>query len=140
MAGITGPIPKRSDERIRRNKVEPVDKVTAIGTVVPPRLAVENPHQIVRDIYNSMKTSAQSKYYEDSDWAYANFTLVFCDHLLKSSRPSGQLLATVQSMLTELLLTEGARRRVRLEVERNTGQADVLDVAHLFRQRLLENK
>jgi hypothetical protein len=39
-------------------------------------------------------------------------------------------------MLTDLLLTEGARRRVRLEVERNQSEAAVLDVADMFRARL----
>jgi hypothetical protein len=64
--------------------------------------------------------------------------LHFADVLLKSSRPSGQLLSTVQTMLTDLLLTEGARRRVRLEVERNQSEAAVLDVADMFRARLAQ--
>jgi hypothetical protein len=41
-------------------------------------------------------------------------------------------------MLTDLLVSEGARRRVRLEVERSSESegAAVLEVADLFRQRL----
>ena len=136
MAGY-GPVPKRSSERIRRNKPDiPIGTITAIGSVLIPPLAVNDPHPIVSEIYESMQTSAQAQYYEPSDWAYANFTLVFCNQLLKATRPSGQLLATVQSMLAELLLTEGSRRRVRVEVERNQVAGEVIDVAELFRARL----
>jgi hypothetical protein len=95
-------------------------------------------HPLVNELFLSLKDSAQSRFYEPSDWAYAKFTLHFADVLLKSSRPSGQLLSTVQTMLTDLLLTEGARRRVRLEVERNQSEAAVLDVADMFRARLAQ--
>ncbi len=138
--GVTGPVPKRSEDRIRRNKPDiPVEKVQAIGIVVAPPLGLDSPHPIIRDLYLSMKDSAQARFYEPSDWHYARLTLHFADLLLKSSRPSGQLLSTVQSMLTDLLLTEGARRRVRLEIERSSQSGgEVLEVADLFRQRLLQ--
>jgi hypothetical protein len=98
---------------------------------------MDDPHPLVVDLYLSLADSAQARYYEPSDWQYARFALHFADVLLKSSRPSSQLLASVQSMMTELLFSEGARRRVRIEVERsNPSGGDVLDVADLFRQRL----
>lgn len=138
--GVTGPVPKRSDQRIRRNKPDvEIETVRALGAVVVPEFDVPEAHPFVRELYLSMKESAQSRYFEPSDWAYAKFTLHFADVLLKSHRPSGQLLSTVQSMLTDLLVSEGARRRVRLEVERSGASGgDVLDVADLFRQRLAE--
>lgn len=135
--GTRGPIPKRSEERIRRNKLEvPIDKVPAIGPVDIPELGFIDPHPLVIDLYRSMSESAQAKYFEPSDWQYAKFTLHFADQLLKSPRPSSQLLAAVNSMLTDLLVSEGSRRRVRLEIERSESGGDVLDVADLFRQRL----
>ena len=42
-------------------------------------------------------------------------------------------------MLADLLVSEGARRRVRLEIERSESEGDVLDVADLFRQRLAQD-
>lgn len=135
---MPGPVPKRSDERIRRNKVEGLEKVTAIGVVTKPPLDMVDPHPITRDLYQSLSQSAQSRYYEPSDWQFARFVMTFVDNLLKSSRPSAQLLASVQSMLADLLVSEGARRRVRLEVERSDSGGDVLDVADLFRQRLAQ--
>ncbi len=135
---MPGPIPTRSDKRIRRNKPDvPIEKVTALGAVRVPALGMDDPHPLVVDLYLSLADSAQARYYEPSDWQYARFALHFADVLLKSSRPSSQLLASVQSMMTELLFSEGARRRVRIEVERsNPSGGDVLDVADLFRQRL----
>lgn len=136
--GLKGPIPKRSDERVRRNKDEALEKVQAIGVVRQPALGLDDPHPIVNDLYLSLKDSAQSRFYEPSDWEYARFCLYFADQLLKSRRPSAQLLASVQTMLTDLLVSEGSRRRVRLEVERSQSGGDVLDVADMFRQRLAQ--
>ena len=133
-----GPIPKRDDQRVRRNKPEvPTDKIEAIGLVEVPELGMPEAHPLVKDMYQAMRDSAQARFFEPSDWAYAKFTLHFADLLLKSSRPSGQILASVQSMLNELLVSEGARRRIRLEVERSSSSgAEVLDVADMFRRRL----
>jgi len=135
--GVRGPVPARSDQRVRRNKPDvPVDVVTAIGVVPIPDLGMDDPHPIVADLYLSLRVSAQSRYYEASDWAYAKFALHFADNLLKAARPSAQLLATVQTMLSDLLVSEASRRRVRLEVERNQSAGAVLDIADLFRARL----
>lgn len=134
-----GPVPKRSEERIRRNKLEvPIDKVSAIGNVQVPELDFVDPHPLVSDLYRSMRESAQSKYFEPSDWQYARLCLHFADQLIKSSRPSAQLLVTVNQMLSSLLVSEGDRRRVRLEIERSDAVGEVFDVADLFRQRLLQ--
>lgn len=134
-----GPVPKRSDERIRRNKVD-IDKITTIGTVYIPELGIDDAHEITNSLYESLSRSAQSRYFEPSDWAFARFVLVFADKLLKSQRPSGPVLATVHSMLGDLLVSEGARRRFRIEIERGaeSGGADVVDIATLFKQRLAQ--
>lgn len=136
--GTRGPVPKRSDQRIRRNKDDagPVEKITTAGTVDVPALGIDNPHPIITDLYESLAESAQARYYEPSDWAFARYTLHFADRLIKSNRPSSQMLAAVNSALTELLVSEGARRRVRLEVERDQDvPGDVVDLAEMFRQR-----
>ena len=138
--GERGPIPKRSEELVRRNKPDvPVDKVDAIGTVQVPDLDIENPHQMITDFYDSLRDSAQSRFYEPSDWVYARFTMHFANQLLYSSRPSSQLLAAVNQMLSNLLVSEGDRRRVRLEVERKTAGgegAKVVQMSDVLRERL----
>ncbi|GAB4584419.1 hypothetical protein Ntsu_22510 [Nocardia sp. IFM 10818] len=137
--GSRGPVPKRSDQRVRRNKDEvPVESVSALGTVKIPELGFDDPHPLIVDLFRSLSSSAQSKYYEPSDWQFARFTLHFANQLLKSGRPSAQLLAAVNQALTDLLVTEGSRRRVRLEIERNQSDGAVIDIADLFRQKLAE--
>jgi hypothetical protein len=135
---MPGPVPKRSDERIRRNKPEiPIDKIRTIAAYTPPVLDMDDPHPLTRAMYQSLLDSAQARYFEPSDWAYAKFTMRFVDGLLRSSRPSAIMLGQVNQMLTALLMTESERRRVRIEVERGKQQeAQVYDVAALFRQRL----
>ena len=135
--GARGPVPKRSDQRVRRNKLEvPIDKVEAIGAVVVPPLGFEDPHPLTEDLYRSLGESAQARYYEPSDYQVARSILHFLDLEFKKSRPSAQMVATVFGQLTDLLVSEGARRRVRLEVERAQSGGDVLDVAQLFKDRL----
>ena len=140
MASFTGPVPNRSDQRVRRNKdaVE-VEKVPVSGEVPVPELNIPDAHPFVVELYESMQISAQRKYYEPSDWAYAKTTLHFLNGLLLSSRPSAQMLAAVNSMLTQLLLTEGERRRVRIEVERSAStsqDATVISIADRFAEML----
>ncbi|MBM4592069.1 hypothetical protein GS454_01435 [Rhodococcus hoagii] len=134
--GDRGPVPKRSSERIRRNADEPIDTVEAIGPVDIPDLGFDDPHPMIVDFYKSLADSAQSRYYEPSDWQFARYTLHFANQLLKSGRPSAQLFAAVNANLTELLVSEGARRRVRLEIERNQAEGTVLDVAEMFRKQM----
>lgn len=137
--GQHGPIPNRSDQRVRRNTPDsPVDTITAIGPVSIPPLGIPDCHPLVSDLYESMKKSAQTRYYEESDWAYARVTLHFLNKLVWSSKPSSQMLASINSMLTSLLLTEGDRRRVRIEVERQLSGSDatVTPISELFRKRL----
>jgi hypothetical protein len=137
--GARGPVPKRSDQRVRRNKVEGgIDKVEAIGVVRAPALNIDGAHALTEDLYRSLSESAQSRFYEPSDYQMARSVLFFLDQQFKSSRPSAQMVQSLFSQLTDLLITEGARRRVRLEVERQQVGGEVLDVADMFRRRLSE--
>lgn len=137
--GTRGPIPHRSDQRVRRNQDEgPIEKISTIGPVRVPELGIAYPHQLVSDMYESLKDSAQSRYYEPSDWQYARLCMYLLNDMLSKERISSVMVASVNQMLTALLMTEGDRRRVRLEVERNqnAGGAKVLDIADLFKQQL----
>ncbi|GAB4588721.1 phage terminase small subunit [Nocardia sp. IFM 10818] len=136
--GTKGPIPKRSDQRVRRNKSDVgLAVVQAIGSFKIPELGLGDPHPLVADLYASLRHSAQSDYYEPSDWQQARLVCLLLDDLLKSGRMNGQVLSVVHSMMGELLMSEGARRRVRLEVERAGQAAEVVDVAEMFRQRMM---
>lgn len=135
--GTRGPIPKRSEERIRRNNDEvEITKIEAGGLVEQPLLGLDDPHPMIVDFWESLGDSAQSKFYEPSDWQFARFTLHFADQLVRSSRPSSQMLMAVNSSLTELLVSEGSRRRVRMEIEREQAKAQVVDIATMFQERM----
>lgn len=136
----SGPVPVRMDQRVRRNKPDvPVTKVPAIGVIPIPELGMADPHPLVKDLYQSLIDSAQSNFYEASDWSYARLALHFVDRLLKATKPSSEMLATVNSMLTGLLMTEGDRRRVRMEIERKPTadpSSEGATVADMFAARL----
>lgn len=122
---FSGPIPKRSEERIRRNIPDvPIQKVIAEGTVEAPGLGIDGPHPMILDFWRALRESAQTKYYEPTDWQFARFTLHFANKLLMSSKPSSQMLKEVNSALSNLLVTEGDRRRVRMEIERTNSTVD----------------
>lgn len=120
MARTTGPVPKRTTERRRRNKSEgaEVTTVTAAKQHVECPPAHDSWHPIARDWYDSLAKSGQAVFYEPSDWATARYVAEAMSRGLESSRFSAQLFAAVSSAMTELLTTEGARRRARLEIER----------------------
>lgn len=141
--GERGPIPERSDAVQRRNKPDtPVDKVPVFGAVVVPELGLKNPHPLTVDLYTSMKDSGQSKFYEPSDWESARIAMHFLDKLLKKANPSAMMLTTVNQMLSNLLLTEGERRRVRMEVERKPDgpAAPVLSLTDRFEAHLKQQR
>lgn len=118
---MPGPVPKRSDQRRRRNKQDvETQSVLRTGDVRIPSPA-EDWHPIAVEWFDSLKDSAVSQYYDTSDWATAKYVAEAMSRNLQGGRFSGQLFAAVMSAMTDLLTTEGARRRARLEIERNNG-------------------
>ena len=118
--GTRGPVPKRSSERRRRNKdggeTEAVEAKASGPVEQPP--ADETWHPIARDWYLALAVSGQARFYEPSDWATAQYVASAMSRNLEASRFSAQLFAAVASAMSNLLVTEGDRRRVRLEIER----------------------
>ncbi|WP_078323609.1 phage terminase small subunit [Mycobacteroides salmoniphilum] len=136
----TGPIPKRSDEKVRRNVGDPIDKVEVIGSVKVPELGLDNPHPLVEDLYRSMTESAQARFFEPTDWQIARFTLDQINKELNygvGAIPAMKLTAFNQ-LLASLLVTEGDRRRARIEIERKPGGPEgvVIDAQDQFKQWL----
>jgi hypothetical protein len=83
-------------------------------------------HPITKGFWDSLKDSGQALFYEPSDWMTALTALHILDRQLNSERGiSPTMVAAVWAMLTSIAVTEGERRRLRLEVERNTGNGEV---------------
>lgn len=118
------------------------------GTVEIPELGDVSydgeTHPLITEMYESIKKSAAVKYYEPTDWQFARLALYTLNQELIASRQYGKpvgamKLTAINQMLSALLLTEGDRRRARLEIERapaDSGTGKVLDVTDMLKQRL----
>jgi hypothetical protein len=124
-----GPVPKPSSQRRRVNKPEiPVE--TTPPAAVPAAAAdftipAADPlwHPMAREWYESLRHSGQAGWYQPSDWAEAKIAAEILSRMLGARRLSAQLFAAWSSHTVRLLVTEGDRRRVRIELEKG-GQAD----------------
>jgi hypothetical protein len=112
------PIPKRSDQRIRRNKVAPVSKIHADGVVSVPELGIDGPDPLVEELWVAQHQSAQRQYMESSDWAHFKLALRLLDGQLKAGRFNANLVQVIESIFANHGLAEGHRRKLRIEVER----------------------
>lgn len=116
--GTRGPAPARSDERRRRNQPStPTDKVEVAGEVEIPD-PLEEWHPTAVSWYRSLADSGQSRFYEPTDWQAAHFCAGLMSQALLDEKPNAQLVAQVRGLMTDLLVTEGARRRAGMEIMR----------------------
>lgn len=138
--GADGPVPKRTEQRRRRNRPE-VDVERAQGAVeVPVPPADPEWHVIARDWYESLARSGQSRWYEPSDWATARYIAeAMSRNLSAGAKFSAVLFSSVLGGMSTLLVTEGDRRRVRIELERagegGDGDDDVVSELAQYRER-----
>lgn len=134
--GDRGPIPKRSDQRRRRNRTDavPVDVGTAaVGFEIPA--PEPSWHPLATAWYESLAASGQSAWYQPSDYATAMILAEVLSRELSprplvvgtgpdarvemvTLPPSAGMVGAWLKGCTELLCTEGARRRYRLELSR----------------------
>lgn len=122
---MPGPIPKRSEERTRRNRSEneggvPLSKGVARGG--DPIPADPDWHPIVHTWYEAIMESGIADYYERSDWATAyiiaeELNAYYLDAARLGKR-SSMMLQTLMSAMLSLGVTEGERRRMRIELEK----------------------
>lgn len=154
--GSGGPPPKRSDQRRRRNKPDtPVTAAAGAARVTVPA-ADKEWHPVARRWYLSLRQSGQSAFYQPSDWATAYLIAEAMSRELNpqpmvvgrgdeasvemvSLPPKGASLAAWLKAMTTLMVTEGDRRRLRLELSRpEEGEEADADVSELdeYRQKL----
>lgn len=118
---MPGPIPNRSEDLARpreRGQGEAAPAITH-GELRPVTIPRADPewHKTARKIWDGMKSSGQAAYYQDSDWAVAYFLMGEISGYLESSKKSSMMLASIMQALTGLCLTEGERRRARIELD-----------------------
>ena len=123
--GPRGPVPKPSAQRRRRNKTEGPAPVK-VKTGAPQIRLEPDPkwHPIARAWFESLGESGQAQFYQSSDWQTARYVAEAMSRNLGDGRMfSATLFAAVMAAMTELLTTEGARRRARIEIEREQPSA-----------------
>jgi len=131
---IVAQIPKRSTQRRRRNKVDITHAPSNYEWEIPE--PDEDWHEVATQWYLSLQKSGQKIFFENSDWAQAFYVAEAMSRSLRTSRTSGQLFSAVISAAGELLTTEGARRRMRVELERahDEGDTTAADAMAAYRQ------
>lgn len=138
---MRGPVPNRSEDlaRPRSRKGGPNTEVTK-GELRPVSIPEADPdwHPIAHMLWEGMLNSGQSDWYQDSDWAFA-YSLM--EDLTRYKEPqvnkntgeqyfkrSGQMLQTIYSAMERLLVTEGDRRRARIELTQPEREVDLATV------------
>lgn len=142
--GLTGPIPNKENDlaRPRERKGADVQPVTH-GTLLDVTIPNPDPewHQVVRMAWDALATSGMRDFYQNTDWAHAYIVLNELDAYLRPGidkvaslkaskeagydvvvryperRLSGMTFTSIMSALTSLGMTEGDRRRMRIELE-----------------------
>lgn len=121
---MPGPVPKRSDQRRRRNAPAfGLDKVGGAAVAVP-ELDVEGLHPLVEDWYSSLAAGAEAPYYTPALWQRARIVAVMLSKVLESGRPSSQMYAALQNDFKSLLVDAGELRRLGIEVQAGEVAAD----------------
>ena len=118
--GARGPVPKRADERRGHRAAGESEQITKADGAQKVRIPAESKdwHPIARRIWRAAKVSGQSRFYEPSDWAILWSLMEDLSDYKQQPRRSGQMLATIMASLSSLLLTEGDRRRLQIELSR----------------------
>lgn len=122
---------KRSDQRIRRNKEPegiPVAKAAGAAVVKAPRVN-SRWETFTKNWFRSLKESGQAAFFEPSDWQSAVLVAEQMDLLMKESKESGKPIRAsafeaLWAAMGDLLTTEGARRKVKVELQRGPAAVD----------------
>ena len=118
-----GRIPKRKDQLNGHRSKDELEGRTvtrlpsgAPAHVAPQPYGARDWHPIAKRIWKAAGESGQSILYTASDWAVLYSLMDDLTYYKNSAKRSGQMLQTIMSSLTSLLLTEGDRRRLQVEL------------------------
>lgn len=128
------PTPKRSSQR-RRTNSPAVDKAVSDGQIRGPELTGDH-SDLGRRWWEALRRSGQAQWFEPSDWMQAEIVVAGIDNFVE--KPSAAMLNMISQASGPLLVTEGDRRRLRVELERVPESEEDADVSELgeYRRRL----
>ena len=132
---MPGPVPNRSDDLSRERDANRAHRAPiTTGQLMPvtiPRVDSDW-HPAAKRWFNSLKSSGQVEFFQNSDWAYAHWVATEMSHYMKSAKRSSMMYAALDSSMSKLLTTEADRRRARVELsapEEENEPAAVLAIA-----------
>ena len=139
---MPGPMRNRPEDLSRGRDAErgdrpPISKGT-LREVTDVWAPSEDWLPMVQELYLSAAESGQSDFYQKSDWMLWYSLCEDLNYYKKMGKRSGQMLQTIYSTMTELLVTEGARRKANViltEPEPEEDDAAVLALAE-YREEL----
>lgn len=139
--GSRGPVPKRSTQRRRRNKDSEPESAPVVAPAVDVPPASEHWHESATRWFESLALSGQAQFFEPSDWEAARLVAEELSTYLRAEKRSAMMFSHLWSAMTDLLTTEGARRRLKIEIEREPsapGDDEAATVAKLdeYRRRV----
>lgn len=116
-----------------------VHKPVAQKEAVRPALVFPDgsrPEQMVVDLWEAMEVSGFNEHYTQADWQGALILLYNLDQMIKEMIGKGSIsamkMAEMRAVLSDLLVTESSRRRLKLEVQRPSKKAEqVAETTHL---------
>jgi hypothetical protein len=121
---MPGPLPKRTDQRRRVNKPDtPLRKGKAQPFVECPPPGKDWDKR-AKDWYKSLALSGQSVFYEPADWQTAQLAGALLSDIYRNGFAVTSQVTAWMNMNTELMATEGARRRARVELHREDPAED----------------
>lgn len=120
-------VPKREDEllwdRSKNGNREKSAVTKGVRMPVTSRPSANlNWADWLQEYYNALGSSGQSVFYQNTDWHHAYFVFEQLDAHVKSGMRSAVLFQALNSALISLLVTEGERRRVRIELDAPPGE------------------
>lgn len=142
--GLTGPLPKNPEDRVRRNKTGEDglgDEVYELEGEVKPPAGIRFGEEVVQAMWEALKKSVNRQFYEPTDWAYAVLTLTQWDNVLKKGEvPGAMLLSALDGMLSKMLVTEADRRRLRIHARRQKQETEQKVKASDFYQQAFQEQ
>ena len=137
---MPGPIPNHSSNLSRErdaNRGNRIDLAKGESRNSKPYNAPRDWHKSARQIWDSAAESGQCDFYQQSDWAVLYSLCEDFDTYKRAGRPSAQMATVLYQQLGNLLMTEGDRRRVHVELhdpEAETESAAVIAIADYERE------
>jgi len=125
--GSRGPVPNRSTDLSRDRNADRAERVPITkGMSRPATIPDPDPawHPIARMLWDAACESGQADFYESSDYAWLYNICEDLDRYKRSEKRSSMMFAALNQAFEALLITEGARRRVRIELQDETDDED----------------